>query len=773
MRQRKGNLPADVTSFVGRRSELSTIQKLMTSTRLLTLTGVGGVGKTRLAIRVAAGAQRAFPDGVWLVELASLQDPRLLAQTVADTLGLRGHPVQQRQMDTLIDYLLDKHLLLILDNCEHLLDACADLASALLRTDPEVRILATSRESLRVPGERLFVVPPLSLPKLDEVAQCTPDALSSEAVTMFAERAAAAEPTFTFNAENSQSVVRLCRRLDGIPLALELAAVRVRALSIGQLVARLDDCIGLLDCGKRAVRPPHRTLRALIDWSFDLCTPDERTLWARLSVFSGGFDLEAAEAVCGSTGLADHDILSLLSDLVDKSIITVDRSHSWLRYRMLEPLRQYGREKLAASGEEAALRRRHRDHYQQIAERMYDNWFGPGQEDWYSYVAAEHANLRAAIDYCLTVPGQAEAGLRIVSALRVFWISSGFFAEGCRALDQFLALDASPTPTRARALRDRCWLALLQGDIETGRRMLPEQRALAEALQDGLSSAWTTLLTGLTVGIGGDLARAEAFLDKAVAEQRETGDPMGECCALFYTAIVAVLRGDVDRAAALCDEAYAVSAERDEHWYASCALWTGSIVAWRRSDIANARKLVLESLHLRRHFVDCKYSVIQCLEVLTWIHVSEGHFALAARLFGALSVLWRRCDAVFFKHLEIYHDECEQRTAAALGEKRFADLMARGETLSLDAALAEAIGEKPAGHEEDSKAAADGPLTHREREVARLVVQGLTNKEIAATLVIAQRTAEGHVENILNKLGFTSRAQIAAWASQELPQLLP
>jgi non-specific serine/threonine protein kinase len=419
---RVGNLPVDMTSFVGRRHEVAEVKRLLTASRLVTLTGVGGVGKTRLALRVANEVQRAFPDGVWLVELAALGDPGLVAQTVASALDIRDLSTR-RPVTVLTDHLADTQLLLVLDNCEHLLDACAAVADALLRACPGLRILTTSRQALSIAGEHIFTVPPLSVP--DANVPSPAEALAHyEAVTLLIERAAAIAPGFSVTQENHVAVARLCAQLDGIPLAIELAAARLRSLSVDQVAERLESRYRLLTGGSRAAPPRHQTLRALIDWSYELCSEQEKRLWARMSVFAGGFDLMAAESICAGEELNADAILEVVDHLVAKSVLFSEMQDGRVRYRLLETIRQYGRERLTESGQEAGLRLRHRDFYLRLAQQSVSEWCGPGQEAWLARLRIEHDNLRAALDFCMTDPAETQAGLDLASALRFHWIAA-------------------------------------------------------------------------------------------------------------------------------------------------------------------------------------------------------------------------------------------------------------------------------------------------------------------------------------------------------------
>jgi predicted ATPase len=414
-RAQLGNLPVDVTSFVGRRRELPEARRLLGDGRLLTLAGAGGVGKTRLALRLAAEVRRTFPDGVWLADLAPLQDGKLVPQTVIAALGLQDHSTRP-PVDTLLAYLAGKQLLLVLDNCEHLPDACAVLATKLLSKTEGLRILATSRQLLNVQGERVLEVPPLSVPDHDWLSAGV-SLIECEAVRLFAERAATVVPGFAVTGGNGAVVARLCQGLDGIPLAIELAAVRLRALSAEQILERLDDRYRLLTGGSQTGRECHQTLRAAIDWSYGLCSAQEQILWGRLSVFSGGFDLEAVEHICADEDIAQDDVCDLVTGLVGKSIVAREEHGSRVRYRLLETIRQYGRTRLIESGQEKPLRRRHRDYYHSLALRADAAVMSSGQTEWLQRLRPDLPNIRVALDFCLTEPGQAQAGLQIAGAL--------------------------------------------------------------------------------------------------------------------------------------------------------------------------------------------------------------------------------------------------------------------------------------------------------------------------------------------------------------------
>ncbi|MGH3392311.1 MAG: ATP-binding protein, partial [Actinomadura sp.] len=394
------------------------------SSRLVTLTGAAGVGKSRLAIQVARDVRRAFPDGVWLVELAKLDDDSLVDSAVAAALELSVSS-GRAPIDVLINYLADKRLLVVLDNCEHLLGACARLMRRLLPEAPGLRVLATSREPLGIGGEQVWLVPPLSVPEPESLRSGT--AHQYEALTLFEERASLVLPGFVLSPENEAVVARLCRRLDGLPLAIELAAVWLRALSVEQILARLQDRFGLLTTGDQTVEARHRTLWAAVEWSFDLCSELERTLWARFSVFSGEFDLDAAEAVCGDD---DLDVLTGIAGLVAKSVLVRDEGGTSARYWMLDTIRHFGAERLATTGEREGLRRRHRDYYLSLAESVEAESRGPQLAEWTARLRAERGNLWAALDYCLTEPGEPRTGMRMAAALWPYWVAGGFVRDG-------------------------------------------------------------------------------------------------------------------------------------------------------------------------------------------------------------------------------------------------------------------------------------------------------------------------------------------------------
>jgi predicted ATPase/DNA-binding NarL/FixJ family response regulator len=764
--------PAELTSFVGRRRETADVKRLLTRSRLVTLTGVGGVGKTRLAHRVTAQLHGAFPGGVWLVELAELEDPALLAETVAEAVEVQDHS-SRSAMEALVDHLRPRTALVVLDNCEHLLRECAVLADTLLRRASGVRILATSREVLGIAGEQTLAVPVLPLPPSgDEPLSAF---VQYDAVRLFAERAQAVLPNFAITPENRADVEAICRRLDGIPLAIELAAVRLRALSVEQLLDRLDDRFGLLDRGSQTVLPRHRTLRALIDWSHGLCTPQERLLWARASVFAGGLDLEAAEAICAGEGIARDDVLDVVTAMVNKSVLLREEHPCGIRYRLLETMRQYGRERLAESGEEAVVQRRHRDFYRLLCDEVRTRLFGPGQVALLIRLKLENANLRAALEYCFATPAEAGSGVQMAADLLYHWLS-GYLREGRRRLDQGLAIDREPGRRRARALVVNSWLAVAQGQTGAATEMLEESRRIGEVLDDERIRADVALHRGLLALDRGDAGAAIALCEEAVVRHRRTGDPAGLAMSLMWLTAGRTLREDLSGALTAGEEGIALCEARGEDLHRAYLMTMVGVTLWRQGETRRASALAEESLAFHRSLHNPRGIGIN-LSLLAWLADADGDHERAARLLGVLKTFaqapgaYRAIGAPIsgYRHLLRFQEECEADIRRAIGEGGADAALRWGAGLGPDEALAYAL------REDVSAETAHRPvsLTRRESEVARLIAEGMSNRRIAAELVISQRTVEGHVEHVLTKLGFTSRTQIAVWVREREDRSTP
>ncbi|ONI92041.1 LuxR family transcriptional regulator [Saccharothrix sp. ALI-22-I] len=769
---RVGNLPLELTSFVGRRREVAEAKRVLSASRLVTLTGVGGVGKSRLALRVATQVQRAFDDGEWLVELGELQDPELVAHTVADTLGLReqstmgpGEQLELSPVARLTEYLAARQVLLVLDNCGHVVDAVAKLVDALLRSCPGLRVLATSRERLGVGGEITLPVPPLSVPDPRQ-PHSLPGLSRFEAVTLFMERAVAVVPGFCLTADNDVAVAEICRRLDGLPLAIELAAARLPVLSPGEILRRLSDRFQLLETRLRGTQARHRTLRACIEWSYELCTRAEQRLWARLTVFVGSFEPVAAESICAGDGLASEDVFELMTSLVDKSILVCEDDGTVVRYRLLDTIREYGQDKLRESDQNTEPRRRHRDWYAELVARADAEWISPRQVDWFARLEREYPNIRAALESCLTEPGQAGVGLRMATSLYLYWFGRGLLSEGRHWLDRALAQQPRPCVDRGRALYVDSMLAGHQGDVAATSTLVAEGQQVAEQLGDASMRALFTLASGYLAIYRGDLRHAVALLDAALDTYRAEGDIPRLLETLLALALASEGLGDPARALACHEEALAITEPRGEVWYRSISLWVLGLALWQQGDLRRATGLVRESLRLKLPLNDL-LGFAWCLEALAWIAAGEPDRRRAATLLGAVQECWQAIGASPAKspHLLGYHDECEQRTRHALGEQAFQAAFQRGVDLGLTDAIGYALDEKP--QPARSPAGTTTTLTQREQQVADLVAEGLTNKGIAARLVISQRTAESHVKNIMTKLGFTKRTQLATWVTEQ------
>jgi predicted ATPase/DNA-binding CsgD family transcriptional regulator len=756
------NLPADVTSFVGRRRQLAEIKRSLSRWRLLTLTGVGGVGKTRLAIQAGRELRRSFPDGVWLVELALLSNGELLPETVAAALRVRD-PSLQPASSALAELLRDKRLLLILDNCEHLLSPCAALVRTLLHECPDVQILTTSRQPVGLYGERVHEVPSL----LEDSRAHSPAERAD--VRLFTDRAASAAG-FALTTQNTAMVVQLCEQLDGIPLAIELAAVQLRRLSLEEILQRLEDPFSLLSVRSGAVPERHQTLRTLLTWSYDLCSAEEQQLWARLSVFAGGFDLEAAEQVCAGDGATDRTwVLHGLGSLVEKSIVICDQRVPATRYRMLDTVWRYGHEQLAASGQQDVWRRRHRDHYLWLAESAEREWFGPEQQNSSTRLQAEQANLRAALEFCCAEPGQAEQGLRIAAALRVRWVSdTGYLREGRRWLERLLDIHAEPTVARARGLWVSGWLALLQNDVATAQSRLADSRSLGTRHNDLTTLAYVTQLSGAAEEFTGNLNLALPLLEDALDRHHALSDRVGVAFTLSRLASATLLLGQPERAARYCEQSVAMSVEFEEDWSRAHALWLLGMAVWLQGDYPRAVALEQESIQ-RKAFFDDLLGIAVAMEVLAWIAADNDEGTRAATLLGALQMIWQTTGLSLLHYMHDFHDLCVHKTQRMLGPDAYANAFAKGNALSLKQAIRYASPRPGRATARGIPGLPPEPggelLTGRQAEIAELIADGMTNRKIAERLVISPRTADAHVENILGRLGFTSRAQIAAWVA--------
>lgn len=628
------NLPRQLTSFIGREREIVDVRRLLSSTYLLTLTGSGGCGKTRLALEVAAGVLEEYTDGVWLVELASLSDPALVTQTVAMALGVREVPGLPL-LSTLLDYLRSKVLLLVLDNCEHLVAACASMTETLLRTCPSLRVLATSRERLEIPGEVVWRVPSLSFPDVRRVPPVE-TLRQYEAIQLFVDRATAAQPDFALTPQNAPKVAAVCDRLDGIPLAIELAAARVQALSVEQIALRLNDRFQLLTEGSRRALPRQKTLNATMDWSYHLLSEPERALLCRLAAFAGGWTLEAAEAIC-QTG--EDQTIDLLTQLVFKSLVIIDEQNGQMRYRFLATVRQYAWNRLAESGENPLVQKRHLDWFLRLAEETGPKLIGAGQAAWFGRLETEHDNLRAALEWSLE-SGEIEAGLRLAAAVSPFWFVRGYLAEGRRWLEALLKRSSGAEQVvRAKALRAAGRVAGFgQSDYDYGRLVYEESLAIWRELGDKRGIA--TVLGDLGVLAFGqaDFVAARALYDESLAIWRELKDKWGVALSVHNLGRVAFREGDLETARILLEESLDIWRELGDSQDIAVALTNLGFVALSRGDHAAARSLFEKGLTIQQELGD-KRRIAYALEGSAFLAAAQGQLRRAAQLFGSAEAL--------------------------------------------------------------------------------------------------------------------------------------
>jgi non-specific serine/threonine protein kinase len=765
---RFNNLPPQRTSFVGREREIAQIKQLLETTRLLTLTGPGGCGKTRLALQVAADSLEQFPDGVCLVELASLADPAFVPHTVAAALDVPeqpGRPVT----DTLADFLRTKKLLLLVDNCEHLHAACQSLIDHLLRECASVRILATSREALGVEGESTYRVPSLRLP---DGPQSLPPAQLAEydAIRLFVDRAALAQLGFTLSERTGRAIAQICQRLDGMPLAIEFAAARVRMLSVEQIAARLDDRFRLLTAARRQILPRLQTLRATMDWSYDLLSQSEQALLRRLSVFAGGWPFEAAEAVCAGDGVEPAAILDLLTQLVDKSLVIAETHAGEARYRLLETVRLYGADKLQSAGEATEVRRRHRDWFMALAEQAEPELRGLRQRLWLDRLEMEHDNLRAAYEWTMTEPGGSREGLRLATALYHFWVAGGHWSEGHEWLEQGFLSSGDVAPSiRPKALANAALFAWRARKDERAIALAEEGLAVCKEVGDRDSGALCLICLSSVASDRGDYEQAKQVAEESLSLCAGLENKYYTCLALIVLGGLARFQGDYDQAIAIHEQAVAVSRDRGYPVWNANALRHLGIDHLRRGVYGRAAEHFKQSLNICKE-VGHKWVPVECLHGLASLACVAQQYERAARLSGAATQLR---DALGYRSKPADQEFYEQHTAttrARLGEAAFAAAWAEGQTMTLDQAIDYALAWSESVESAQPRRQTRRPdgeiLTSREREIAALVAHGRTNRQIARALIISERTADAHVQNILNKLGFNARAQIASWATE-------
>lgn len=790
-----GNLPIELSSFIGREAELAQLVKVQATTRLLTLVGPGGVGKSRLSLRLASARQEAdYSDGIWFVELARVADPGLIAQTVADVIGVRERPTEYA-FDAVARTVGSRRVLLILDNCEHLVAGCSELAIRLLRTCPELDIIATSREPLEAVGDIIWRVPPLSLPAL--IATDPSEVQTSEAVQLLVDRATARDPTFKLTSLNVRHVVTICRRLDGLPLALELVAVRLSGLHEEDVAAKLGrDLLDSESHFSESLR--QHTLRATLDWSYQLLSDADRTLLRRLAVFADGWTLKACEAVCTDKAVPEATVLDSLGRLVARSLVMFDRKAGSGTYYLLETVNQYARERLEEAREGDVLRRRHFAHMLSVAELELPEAFNPGHG---RLLGQERENMRAALRWALA-DGEVEGGLRLAIALFPLWFFHGHFAEARTWFEQLLALPgAGHTPIAARAKTWFGQIVLKQGDLATAEALLQEALAQHKAQGDRAGEALALLILGNMVLWRGDLPRARTLFVDAISRLREQANP-GAMTALFQSAVVALELGELERALALADECQICL--RKCHNASGYVLYLKGLVAASRGDprlaeglLAEARDASLtqgeqqlkgDALRELGHVLldqsmleQAMANFAQAVEIAyasgDCIRLSRGLDGLArsivvtqpsaaVRLVGAADEMRATRGAVAWpsdrRRLNSWLPNVRRRLRSGV----YSSAWEAGRLLNVDEAVAFARG--LANPQMQMPARRRASLTPRERDVLTLLARALSNQQIAATLNISVATARTHVDRILTKLELHSRAQIAIWTGEHV-----
>jgi predicted ATPase/DNA-binding SARP family transcriptional activator/DNA-binding CsgD family transcriptional regulator len=811
---RAHNLPAQRTGFVGREREMLGIKRSLAMTRLLTLSGAGGSGKTRLALEVGRDLVGAYPDGVWSTELAGISDGELVPQAVAEVLRVQEQPAQPLT-ETLVESLHNKSMLLVLDNCEHLIDAAARLVDALLDGCPRVRILATSREALAVAGETLWPVPALSVPssqRMPTVAELE----GYEAVRLFVERASDRRAGFALGPANAEAVAEACRRLEGVPLAIELAAARVGTMSVEEISERLGDSLGLLIGGGRTAVPRQRTLRGALDWSHELLSNEEQTLFGRLSVFAGGWTLEAAEAVAAREGIGESDILESLSGLVDKSLVVAEVSQGTrVRYRLLEPVRQYALEKLEESGEAESVRRRHTEHFLTLAEEADLGWWGPDQGTWLKRLVPDHDNMRAALSWTLE-RDEVELGLRIAGALQLFWSAQGHYGEGREWLEEALAKDdgRASAAARAGALEGLGWLAYDQDDLDRAEAAAKEGLELsARAVVEGsVTASLQDILGCIAEGRGdyahakrlneeslklyqksrdrrgvafclnnlgkvyisqGDHKRAKELYQEGLALSRELGGVDMLINFLINLGYVSLLEGDHERAMALNEEAAGLCRDVGQRDLFPVALDNVGWAALLLGDREKAETSYAGSLTLCNE-LGRKMIAAESLEGLACAAEARGEATHAARLFGAARALRETVGYQTPPETHNLRKPYLTRILSQLDEAAWEAAFKEGQAMSFEEAIEYALSEQMSvtsdapAPDQPSAIKQSSTLTAREREVAAMIAQGLSNRQIAQGLYLSEHTVKRHISKILRKLGLASRAEVAAWATERL-----
>jgi predicted ATPase/class 3 adenylate cyclase len=679
------NLPQQVTTFVGREHDLEEVRLALGKGRLLTLSGIGGLGKTRLSLQIAAEVVNDYPDGVWFVEFAPITDERLVPQAVASVVAVKEE-AGRTVVEALMKHVRDRKLLLVLDNCEHLVQACAELARQLLQAGAQVKILVSSREHFNIAGERIYTVPPLTVPT-PEGAVSVEAILRYEAVRLFVERAMAVQPAFTLSEQNAPAVAEICRRLDGIPLALELAAARVRALSVVDIAARVNDRFQLLTAGDRTAAPRQQTLRALIDWSYDLLTERERILFRRLAVFAGGWTLDAAELVCAGGGVNRDDVLDLLTDLVDKSLVMVEPEGGW--YRFLETVRQFAQERLQGADEGDNVRTQHLDFYVALAEKAKPNLVGPRQGEWLARLDLERENLLSAHRWADRALGGGEKGLRLANAAKMYWFNRGVLGLGHRVTVEALAREGASARSEPRSLGlfGAGQLCCVMGRYAEAAGYLQESLSISRERGDKRRIAAALQPLALVALGRGDADAAREYLEEGVSLAQGMGDKRDLASAVNNLAQVLRLKGELDRAEALYEQAVALARELDDPESVALGLLNLAMVAIGRGAGDRAHKMLLDALRIAEE-TGSRRVVQSVLDVSSGLASLAGEWENSAHFYGMADTQASSMGILRDAADEAFLTPQLARTRESMGNDAFAAAENAGRSLSYDQAIA-------------------------------------------------------------------------------------
>jgi len=771
-----GNLPVYLSDFIGREKEIAEVKKLLPTHRLVTLTGAGGSGKTRLSITIASELANNSKKAGLFIQFAPLSDSELVPQAIASTLGIREIK-NQPILDNLVEHLMDQHSLLIFDNCEHLIDACAQVAGDLLKACPNLKILATSREPLNISGEVTYALPPMSLPekqpwqgpKSGEIALSVYQ--ESEAVRLFLNRAALVIPDFELTVDNGGWVAEICRRLDGLPLAIELAAARVRTLSVKQIAERLNDRLNLLTGGSRSLPPRHQTLAATISWSYTLLSGDEQRLLKRLSVFSGGATLVAIEAICTGNGIGKSDVLDRLSELVDKSLVVADQRSGETRYHLLETIREFALDKLEEAQETKSVKDRHLDFFLQFSEEAELKLRGADRMTIIRKLVEERDNLSAAFDWAMASQN-ADDGLRLASALSFFWAERGYIRERIRWLER--ALERKPAASlaaTANALRSLSLLLITseEKDFDLVDGLLKESLKLYQELEDKEGVAHVLNYRGFNAMVQKNYVTAKQFLNESLALRRELGTPWNIAHTLQNFATIFFAEGDLNSAKVYIEETIALFQKAGDEYGVARTTSEYADIARMEGDTKHAMEILTRSLS---QFIQsgAKWDIGTILKTLAILEIEKNNLKRAAILYGAIHTLQDDLSMISTTNLENeLYEKMQTNIQENLSNTDFNQLVEKGRAMSLEQVIEFVSNTSdesaPAQAEKDRL----GGLTSREYEAARLIAEGKSNREVAEAMTVSVKTVESYVTRIMRKLRLDSRVQIATWVLDSEP----